>query len=402
MRCLVGSLVCGTRIGWALALAMFAGLSLGPGRLAAQAVIESAVESDLSADQRNEMYASLSREVDELERHRRILKTIVRLVSPTVVHIEAEKHEAATKGYGHGRLVEEAGSGVVIELKEAFYVLTNRHVIKDAQLHDIKIRSADGNIVNPAKVWSDPDTDIAVMSISGPHLIASRLGNSDHVEIGDFVLAVGSPFGLSHSVTYGIISAKGRRDLELGDGGVRYQDFMQTDAAINPGNSGGPLINLRGEVIGINTAIASNSGGNEGIGFSIPVNLVMVIARQLIEHGSVNRAYLGVSLDSKFTAQAAIDLGLPRRTGARIVEVKPGSPAEVAQLQVGDVIVQFNGIRVEDDTHLVNIISFTEVDAEVPVVIYRNRQPLHLRVKVGLRPASFPTAQPQQPQQPQR
>ncbi len=134
------------------------------------------------------------------------------------------------------------------------------------------------------------------------------------------MLAVGSPFGLSHSVTYGIISAKGRRDLELGDGGVRYQDFMQTDAAINPGNSGGPLINLRGEVIGINTAIASNSGGNEGIGFSIPINMVMVIARQLIDHGTVNRAYLGVSLDSKFSADLGGRAGLAplhRRTDRR-------------------------------------------------------------------------------------
>ncbi|HEX4148321.1 MAG TPA: trypsin-like peptidase domain-containing protein [Pirellulales bacterium] len=351
----------------------------------AQAAVEATFEGDLSPEQRNALYASLSHEADELERGRRILKTVVKLVSPTVVHIEAEKHEPA-KGYGRGRLVEEAGSGVVIELKDSFYVLTNRHVIRDAQLQDIKIRMADGHVAPPVRVWADQDTDIAVMAIKAPHPVPARLGNSDRVEIGDFVLAVGSPFGLSHSVTYGIISAKGRRDLELGDGGVRYQDFMQTDAAINPGNSGGPLINLRGEVIGINTAIASNSGGNEGIGFSIPINLVMVIARQLIDHGSVNRAYLGVSLDSKFTSALAQELGLPRKMGARIVEVKPGSPAETGQLQVGDVITQFNGVRVEDDTHLVNIISFTEVGAEVPIIIYRNRRPMQMTIKVGSKP----------------
>ncbi|HEY5311659.1 MAG TPA: trypsin-like peptidase domain-containing protein [Pirellulales bacterium] len=385
MRSLPGAALPGAPQGIVLVLCLVGLIGVPGSRAQAQAIGDSGFEAELSPEQRNALYAALSHEVDEIDRQRRILKTVVKLVSPTVVHIEAEKHEAA-KGYSRGRTVEEAGSGVVIELKDSFYVLTNRHVIRDAQLHDIKIRMSDGQVVPPTHVWADQDTDIAVMSISAPHLVPARLGNSDKVEIGDFVLAVGSPFGLSHSVTYGIISAKGRRDLELGDGGVRYQDFMQTDAAINPGNSGGPLINLRGEVIGINTAIASNSGGNEGIGFSIPVNLVMVIARQLIDHGSVNRAYLGVSLDSKFTGVQALELGLPRKLGARIVEVKADSPAERAQLQVGDVIARFNGVRVDDDTHLVNIISFTEVGAEVPVLIYRNRHPVQMNVKVGSRP----------------
>ncbi len=374
---------------FAIAMAIVSGFALCTPRLSAQTIVESGFETEMSAAERDKLYASLSHEVDELERHRRILKTVVRLVSPTVVHIEAEKNETAAKGYARNKRVEEAGSGVVVELKDKYYVLTNRHVIRDAQLADIKILFADDRTISPTKVWSDADTDIAVMAVSLPKLIPARVGNSDHVEVGDFVLAVGSPFGLSHSVTYGIISAKGRRELELGDGGVRYQDFLQTDAAINPGNSGGPLIDLRGEVIGINTAIASQSGGNEGIGFSIPINMVMVIARQLIDRGTVTRAYLGVSLDSKFSAALATELGLPRRVGARIVEIKPGSPAEAAHLLVGDVIVQFNGIKVEDDTHLVNIISLTEVNAEVPVIIYRNRQPLHLTVKVGNRPASF-------------
>ena len=154
------------------------------------------------------------------------------------------------------------------------------------------------------------------------------------MEIGDFVLAVGSPFGLSHSVTFGIISAKGRRDLELGDGEVRYQDFLQTDAAINPGNSGGPLFNLRGEVIGMNTAIASSSGGNEGIGFTIPINMVMMIARQLVERGTVVRAYLGVGLDDSSAPAAATSVGLPRPGGARLkCRRLPASPAEAAKLK---------------------------------------------------------------------
>ena len=175
------------------------------------------------------------------------------------------------------------------------YVLTNRHVIKHATLDNIHIRLASGQEVFPIRVWADLETDVAVMAVDSPNVVPARLGDSGNVEIGDFVLAVGSPFGLSHSVTYGIISAKGRRDLQLGVEGVRYQDFFQTDAAINPGNSGGPLLNLRGEVIGINTAIASSSGGNEGIGFTIPINIAMFVAKQLIDQGSVVRAMLGVT-----------------------------------------------------------------------------------------------------------
>ena len=157
-----------------------------------------------------------------------------------------------------------------------------------------------------------PTTDVAVLAVSAPDLTAAPLGDSDRMEIGDFVLAVGSPFGLSHSVTFGIISAKGRRDLHLGEvDTVQFQDFLQTDAAINPGNSGGPLVNLRGEVIGINTAIASNSGGNEGIGFAIPVNMFMTVARQLIETGKVTRAFLGVNM-----LEVGVRSGDGRRVGA--------------------------------------------------------------------------------------
>jgi serine protease Do len=217
------------------------------------------------------------------------------------------------------------------------------------------------------------------------------------MDVGDMVLAVGSPFGLSHSITYGIISAKGRRDLELGEGGVKFQDFIQTDASINPGNSGGPLINLRGEVVGINTAIASNSGFNEGIGFSIPINIVINVARQLIETGVVTRAYLGVRLDQRFNQAQAIESGLPRLTGAKLLRVEPGSPAEAAGLKPGDVIVQFNGQRVDNDNHLVNIVGLTPVGREVPIVIYRDRQVQTLRAKVGNASEAAAQAQPASP-----
>jgi serine protease Do len=211
------------------------------------------------------------------------------------------------------------------------------------------------------------------------------VGNSDKLEIGDFVLAVGSPFGLSHSVTYGIISAKGRRDLKLGDGSVKYQNFLQTDAAINPGNSGGPLLNLRGEVIGINTAIASSSGGSEGIGFSIPINMVMTIATQLIEQGNVIRAYLGVRLDSRFDATRAAAAGLPLPTGALVSTVTPNSPAAASDLRAGDVILKVNSVPVEDDAHLVNLVSLTGVGETVDLVVYRQGTTFAVKVRVGKR-----------------
>ena len=293
---------------------------------------------------RDKLYEQLAREADAVATYFGHLKRVVQLTRPTVVHIEAN-HEESDR-FGRSRSVEEAGSGVIFESAGKFYVITNRHVIHGAPLSDIDIRLTNGRLVHPTNVWSDSETDIAVMRLSQTNLTPARLGDSGRVEIGDFVLAVGSPFGLSHSVTYGIVSAKGRRDLELGGGGVKYQNFIQTDAAINPGNSGGPLLNLKGEVIGINTAIASSSGGNEGIGFSIPINMVMIIANQLVATGQVRRAFLGVSLDSKFGADSAVQLGLPRLMGAKVSGITPDSPAANAQLQVGDIILRFDEFAV--------------------------------------------------------
>jgi serine protease Do len=199
------------------------------------------------------------------------------------------------------------------------------------------------------------------------------------------VLAVGSPFGLNHSVTYGIVSAKGRRNLHLGDDNLQYQDFLQTDAAINPGNSGGPLLNLRGELVGINTAIASSTGTSEGIGFAIPINMVMLVADQLVDHGSVTRAYLGVRLDASFGPEAAARLGLPRPQGARVSGITRSSPAEQARLAVGDVILEFNGVRIDNDAHLINVVALTPVGKDVEVRLLRSGQPITLRLRVGNR-----------------
>ena len=180
----------------------------------------------------------------------------------------------------------------------------------------------------------------------------------------------------------GIISAKGRRDLDLGDSGVRLQDFMQTDAAINPGNSGGPLLNIRGELVGINTAIASNSGHNEGIGFAIPINMVMHVVTDLIDFGRVRRGFLGVSLDSKYSAKKAKTLGLSTVYGARVTAITPGSPADQVKLRVGDVILMYNDKRIENDSHLVNEVNMTRLGSKVPMVIYRDGSTQKLAVVI--------------------
>jgi serine protease Do len=335
-----------------------------------------------TATSRDRLYAELAADVAELEQRGSILKRVVKLVTPAVVHIEARREADSARP---GRDAEEAGSGVIIERRGKFYVLTSRHVIKYSTVAGINIKLSDGRVVHPKQTWSDAATDVAIMLLDTQGMLAARLGDSSKLEIGDFVLAVGSPFGLSHSVTYGIISAKGRRDLRLGDDGVQYQDFLQTDAAINPGNSGGPLLNLRGEVIGLNTAIASASGANEGIGFAIPINMAMVIADQLIERGLVVRAYLGVRLDSSFGPAEAAKIGLSRPEGARVSGITRSSPAEQARILVGDIILEFDGMRIEDDMHLINLVSLTPVQKEVDVRLLRDGRPLSLRVRVANR-----------------
>jgi len=370
--------------GWRLAIGCF-GLWLGVAQaLAAQQAQLTVLErvGPIAAERRAELQQQLEKHAQLLEAQSAVVKIVSKLVGPAVVYIETEPAQTGPRGRGYQ--LEEAGSGVIINWKGNYYVLTARHVVRGAPPQAIKINLADGRRIYPTKLWEDPETDVAVLAISAPDLVAAPLGDSDRVETGDFVLAVGNPFGLTHSVTFGIISAKGRRDLRLEDSStVRFQDFMQTDAAINPGNSGGPLVNLRAEVIGINTAIASKSGRNEGVGFAIPINMFMAVARQLIEKGKVTRAFLGVSLNSKFGPAMAAELGLPGLMGAQVTAITKGSPAEAADIRPGDVILEFNRVRVEDDGHLVNLVALTEVGKKVPVVIFRDRKTFTVEVEVG-------------------
>lgn len=333
--------------------------------------------------ERERLFEELATEVAELERISRLVRRVARLVKPSVVHIEASKTQSQR---GRTESYDEAGSGVIVRLADRDWVLTNRHVIAGASPEEISLRLHDGRELHPTRILHDPSTDVAVLQIQSSDVLPAKIGDSDDVEIGDFVLAIGSPFGLSHSVTFGIVSAKGRRDLTLGEEKIDLQDFFQTDAAINPGNSGGPLLNLRGELIGLNTAIASSSGGSEGIGFAIPINMAVLIADQLARFGEVRRAYLGVTLDPNFRPVDAITSGVSYPGGARVKEVRSGSPADAAQLRRGDIILQFGSIRVDDDDHLVARVGLTPVGTEVPVIIFREGQKYRTTVKVSALP----------------
>ena len=268
------------------------------------------------------------------------------------------------------------GSGFIIDGDGS--ILTNNHVVENASKIVVKL-SGDEQDYEAKVVGRDPKTDIAVIKINvKTGLPAANFGDSDRLEVGEWVMAIGNPFGLDGTVTSGIVSAKGRHNITQGP----YDNFIQTDASINPGNSGGPLINLRGEVIGINTAIFSRTGGNIGIGFAIPINLVKELLPQLRGKGKVTRGFLGV-LIQKVTPEIAESLGMDKGYGALVANVSKDGPADKAGVKVGDVIIEFDGSPVKDSGDLPNIVARTQVDKKVRMKLLRDRKEISLNVAVG-------------------
>lgn len=268
-----------------------------------------------------------------------------------------------------------AGSGVIVDVKNG-YVLTNRHVIKDATQVMVTLKD---NRRFPARViGSDAGTDIAVLQIKADHLTELPFGDSDALRVGDFVVAIGNPFGIGQTVTSGIVSALGRSGLSP----QGYEDFIQTDAPINPGNSGGALVDLRGELVGINSAIIGPSGGNVGIGFAVPSNMARAVMDQLIRFGKVKRGRLGISM-KELTPELARTLGVTADEGAVIAEVQNDSPAARAGLQPGDVVVAINGRPVRSASELRARLGVMPVGAEVALKVLRGAQTRTVRARIG-------------------
>jgi serine protease Do len=277
------------------------------------------------------------------------------------------------------RGVRGMGSGVVID--PSGIILTNNHVVDGGG--KITVRLSDGREFEASEVKTDPKTDLAIVRInSAGTLTAATLGNSDELEVGDWVLALGEPFGLEGTVTAGIISAKGRSM-----GITARESFLQTDAAINPGNSGGPLVNLDGEVVGINTAISTESGGNQGVGFAVPANLARWVAAQLIHSGSVRRAYLGV-LIQPVTQPLAEQFGLKDRHGAIVAEILPDGPAAKAGVQTGDVILEFAGHEVKGPAELQGMVEQAPIGQRESLVVLRDGKRVTLDFVTSEMPAN--------------
>ena len=272
------------------------------------------------------------------------------------------------------RRTQSLGSGVIID-SESGYVVTNHHVIENAD--QIRVRLDDGRSFEAKVVGADPEADVAVIQIPAQGLKAINIGDSDSLRVGDFVVAIGNPFGLSQTATSGIVSALGRSGLGI----EGYEDFIQTDASINQGNSGGALVNLRGELIGVNTAILARGGGNVGIGFAIPVNMVVSLTAQIIEFGEVRRGRLGVHIQD-LTPELAQAFGVDAGSGALISKVIPDSAAKAADLREGDVITMVNGRAIKGATELRNVIGLARADEEIELTYIRDRKSFNKKIRI--------------------
>lgn len=271
--------------------------------------------------------------------------------------------------------VASAGSGVIVDAERG-YILTNHHVVGDADT--IQITLIDGKTLDAEIVGSDPATDIAVIKVEAEGLTDMPIGNSEGARVGDFVIAIGNPFGLGHTVTSGIISALGRTGISR-DG---YEDFIQTDASINPGNSGGALVNMNGELIGINSAIISRSGGNVGIGFAVPTEIASSIMGQILDFGEIRRGLLGVGIQT-IDSEMAKALETNVDSGALITNIVPRSAAEEAGLEVGDIIVEVNDKKVDDAAELRNTIGLMRSGDEVAIKYVRERRTRSTKAMLG-------------------
>ncbi len=337
-----------------------------------------------------------SQTTGQLEQLSQTFRDVAKVVSPAVVYISTVQTVKGVQGQFPGLFndpffrrffgipdqqefkQQALGSGFLVS--QDGYILTNNHVVQNAE--KIQVTLPDKRQFDAKVIGTDPKSDVAVIKIDGDHFPVAPLGNSSNTAVGDWVLAIGTPYGLSQTVTAGIISAEGRANIGI----VDYEDFIQTDAAINPGNSGGPLVNIQGQVIGINTAIFSQSGGYQGIGFAIPIDMAKGIMDNLIAHGKVVRGWLGVMIQA-VTPEIAKGFGLTETTGALVGDVVKDGPADKAGIKRGDVIIALNGQPIDTPNTLKNLVAQTDVNKTVPVVVIRDGKEQTLQVTISEQPS---------------
>ncbi|MDR3198940.1 MAG: trypsin-like peptidase domain-containing protein [Planctomycetaceae bacterium] len=354
--------------------------------LSAQTSAQTSVQ--VPAQDRETLRQNLQKVAAPFERLSEVFRFSVEFTEPVIVHIEATQIKSvnpARSGRAVKMQVEESGSGVIADIAGKQVILTNRHVVEGIEPDSIKVQTYDRRLLTPVRISTNEDFDLAIIEVEEQLPYSADFGDSDHVRVGDIVLAVGSPFGLDRSVSMGIIGAVNRRNIPVTNGTAPRIGFFQTDAAVNPGSSGGPLLNLRGEVIGLVTAIATQSGGNDGVAFVLPIKSVLRIAEQLVRNGTVVKPHIGLGFDPEFDAEKRKKQGIDRQIGARINRVVSDTPSAQIGLRVGDVILSFDGIEVEDDTHIVHLVASAEIDKPVKITVNREGNNLDLSITPSIR-----------------
>ena len=331
-------------------------------------------------------------ELASLQQTSKAFSSVAKKAVPAVVFIKVEKTVEARQAVPFGnsdpfgffndpqprqpREYRQMGQGSGFIISEDGYILTNNHVVGDADVITVKLN--DGRELKAERIGGDQKADVAVIKIDGENLPTLPLGDSDKLQVGEWVIAIGNPFGLAETLTFGIVSAKGRNTVGIND----YEDFIQTDAAINPGNSGGPLINLEGQAIGINSAIFSSSGGSVGIGFAIPIDMAKNIKDQLVKNGKVTRGQLGVRI-GELSKDLADYFGIDKSKGVLVSDVLKGSAAESAGLEAGDIILKIDDLEVDGTGQLRNTIAMVAPGTKVELLIYRNGKEKTVNVNIG-------------------
>ena len=338
------------------------------------------------AEEGNRQHEEFSAPIEQVdiayfERLGALFRQSAEISSPAVVNIRVmQTRTTGPRKAGITKLLEESGSGIIATIAQKKVILTNRHIIEGVEKEGLNLMTYNRKILTPTRVASNEDFDIAIIEFAEDLPQSARFGDSDRVRVGDMVLAIGNPFGLDRSVSMGIISAVGRRQVPGAGGSVPRIGFFQTDAAVNPGSSGGMLLNLRGEVVGVLTAIATQGGGNEGVAFAMPINAVLRIAEQLVQSERVVKPYIGFGFDAAFLLEERRRLGIDRLIGARIRSIASETPAEQAGLKVGDVVMKFGDIEVEDDLHVTHLVAQSEIGKPVVLKINRNGEMLTITV----------------------